>query len=221
MGYRMIAFVLGMGAFAAPLLAQTAQEQLPPLALAQAAPAGAQSSALPQPSPLEKELAARASNVTEVTLGKNMLAFAAKFMDKNDADEAATRKLIEGLEGVYVREYDFDKENEYTPAEVDQLRHYFETSEWTPIVRERSRHDGENTDVMMKIVNGETHGMFVLEAEPKELTIVLILGPIHLDDLIRLTHISGLGALGDVASDAIVKDKENKAKAKMKDGGTQ
>jgi hypothetical protein len=221
MGYRMIAFVLGLGAFAAPVLAQTAHDQLPLLALAQAAPAGAQGSSLPQPSPLEKELAARASNVTEVTLGKNMLAFAAKFMDKNDEDEAATRKLIEGLEGVYVREYDFDKENEYTPAEVDQLRHYFETSEWTPIVRERSRHDGENTDVMMKIVNGETHGMFVLEAEPKELTIVLILGPIHLDDLSRLTHISGLGALGDVASDAIFKDKENKAKAKMKDGGTQ
>jgi hypothetical protein len=221
MGYRMIAFVLGLGALAAPALAQTTHDQLPLLALAQAAPAGAQSSPLPQPSPVEKELAARASNVTEVTLGKNMLAFAAKFMDKNDEDEAATRKLIEGLEGVYVREYDFDQENEYSPNEVEQLRQYFETSEWTPIVRERSRHGGENSDVMMKIVNGETRGMFILEAEPKELTIVLILGPIHLEDLSRLTHISGLGALGDVASDSIVKDKENKAKVKMKDGGTQ
>ncbi len=33
--------------------------------------------ASPLPSPVEKELAAKASNVTEVTLGKNMLAFAA------------------------------------------------------------------------------------------------------------------------------------------------
>jgi hypothetical protein len=221
MGWRTIVSVLGLAALAAQAPAQTDPLQTAAQALAQAAPGGGQSSPLPLPSPVEKELAARASNVTEVTLGRNMLAFAAKFMDKNDEDEAATRKLIEGLEGVYVREYDFDKENEYTPAEVDQLRHYFETSEWTPIVRERSKHDGENTDVMMKIVNGETHGMFVLEAEPKELTIVLILGPIHLEDLSKLTHISGLGALGDVASDSIVKDKENKAKAKMKDGGTQ
>ena len=70
-----------------------------------AAPAIAQNSPLPLPSPVEKELAARASDVTEVTLGKNMLAFAAKFMHDKDEDEAATRHLIEGLDGIYVREY--------------------------------------------------------------------------------------------------------------------
>jgi hypothetical protein len=46
------------------------------------------------PASVEKDLAARASDVTEVTLGKNMLDFAAKFMNgKNDSD-AATRQLI-------------------------------------------------------------------------------------------------------------------------------
>jgi len=40
------------------------------------------------------------SSVTEVTLGKNMLAFAAKFMNGKDQDEAATRRLIEGLDGI-------------------------------------------------------------------------------------------------------------------------
>jgi hypothetical protein len=223
MGSRMIVSVLGLAALAAQAPAQTNQPQTAALLLAQAAPGGGQSSPLPLPSPVEKELAARASNVTEVTLGRNMLAFAAKFMNDKDEDEAATRKLIEGLDGVYVREYEFDKEGEYSPEDIEKLRRYFETSEWTPIVRERSKHDGENTDVMMKMVNGETHGMFVLETEPKELTIVLILGPIHLDDLSKLTHLSGLGALGDIAGDSVVKDKENKEKAKIKDkkGDTQ
>jgi hypothetical protein len=223
MGSRMIVSVLGLAALAAQAPAQTNQPQTAALLLAQAAPGGGQSSPLPLPSPVEKELAARASNVTEVTLGRNMLAFAAKFMNDKDEDEAATRKLIEGLDGVYVREYEFDKEGEYSPEDIEKLRQYFETSEWTPIVRERSKHDGENTDVMMKMVNGETHGMFVLETEPKELTIVLILGPIHLDDLSKLTHLSGLGALGDIAGDSVVKDKENKEKAKIKDkkGDTQ
>jgi hypothetical protein len=203
MRYRWIACLLGMVA-----LAVHAQNTPAP------------DSGLPQPSPIEKELAARASNVTEVTLGKNMLGFAAKFMDNKDEDEAATRKLIEGLDGVYVREYEFDKENEYTPNEVEQLRQYFETSEWTPIVRERSKKGGENTDVMMKVVNGETHGMFILEAEPRELTIVLILGPVRVEDLGRLTHISGLGSLGDVAVDTKVKVKI-KDKDADKKGGTQ
>jgi len=68
----------------------------------------AQASPLPLPPGVEKELAARASNVTEVTLGKNMLTFASKFMNGKDDDDVATRKLIDGLDGIYVRDYEFD-----------------------------------------------------------------------------------------------------------------
>jgi len=182
--------------------------QLGTLVLGAAALAAAQESPLPLPPAVEKELAARASDVTEVTLGKNMLGFAAKFMNGKDEDEAATRKLIEGLQGIYVREYQFDKEGQYSMEQIEQLRKYFETSEWSPIVRERERKSHETTDVMVKLVNGESHGMFVLEVEPKELTIVLILGPIKMDDLGKLKGIGGLGALGDVEKDMKTKDKK-------------
>src|SRR4051794_14629874 len=112
-----------------------------------AAAVGAQSSPLPLPPGLEKELAARASNVTEVTLGKNMLGFAAKFMNGKDQDEAATRRLIENLDGIYVREYEFDKEGQYSMEDIEKLRSFFATSEWTPIVHSRERRSGETTDV--------------------------------------------------------------------------
>src|SRR5205809_384715 len=149
-------------------------------------PAVAQTSQLPLPSPVEKELAAKASNVTEVTLGKNMLAFAAKFMNGKGQDEEATRRLIQGLDGIYVRDYEFDKEGMYSMEDIQKLRTYFETNEWSPIVRERDKKSGESTDVMMKLVNGETRGMFVLDVEPKELSIVLILGPVKMEDLGKL-----------------------------------
>lgn len=196
-----IIFVLGTAAWAAPLFAQN--------------------SALPLPPPVEKELAARAANVTEVTLGKNMLDFAAKFMDGKDKDQASARQLIQGLDGIYVRSYEFDKPGEYSPDEVESLRKYFETSEWSPMVRERERKTGETTDVMVKLVNGESHGMFILTAEPKELTIVLILGPIRMDELGALQGLSGLGSLGDVVKNSDGKDKD-KTKTKdnnKKDGG--
>src|SRR5215472_2161260 len=159
-----------------------------------------QSSPLPLPPEVEKELAARASNVTEVTLGKNMLGFAAKFMNGKDQDEAATRHLIENLDGIYVREYEFDKEGQYSMEEIQKLRTYFETSEWTPIVRARERKSGETTDVLLKMVNGETRGMFVLSAEPKELAIVLILGPVRMEDLGRLKGMGGLSVWGEIES---------------------
>jgi hypothetical protein len=195
---RMIAFVLGAAVLTAPALAQTGQ--------------------LPAAPPIEKELAARASNVTEVTLGKNMLAFAAKVMNGKDKDEAATRQLIEGLEGIYVREYEFDKEGQFSADDVEQLRKYFETSEWSPMVHERDRKNNESTDVMVKLVNGESHGMFILAVEPKELTIVLILGPINMDELGELKGVAGLGGLGNLAK--VEKDKD-KAKDKAKTGGDQ
>jgi hypothetical protein len=185
------------------------------------ATAAAQNSPLPLPPQVEKDLAARATNVTEVTLGKNMLAFAAKFMN-NDKDEASTRQLIQGLDGIYVREYEFDKTGQYSPDEVAKLRGYFETSEWSPIVHEREVKSGESTDILMKTVNGESRGMFILSAEPRELTIVLILGPINLDQLGELKGLGGLSALGNVASDPHIKDKEkNKADTKVKKDGDQ
>jgi hypothetical protein len=180
----------------------------------------AQDSPLPAPSPIEKQLASRASDVTEVTLGKSMLAFAAKIMNGKDEDDVATRRLIEGLEGIYVREYEFDKDGQFSSQDVEQLRKYFETSAWSPVVKDRERRTGESTDLMVKLENGESHGIFILSVEPKELTIVLILGPIHIDELGKLKGIAGLSVLGDVASD--VKDKEkDKEKIKDKKGGDQ
>jgi hypothetical protein len=193
------------------------------LGLAGLAIPGFAQSGLPLPSPIEKELAARASNVTEVTLGKNMLGFAAKFMDGKDKDEEATKRLIEGLDGIYVREYEFDKEGQYTAVDVEKLRSYFEAGgEWSSIVRERDKKSGESTDVMMKMVNGQPHGLFVLDAEPKELSIVLILGPVKMEDLSRLSGIGGLGVLGDLEGNGNKnKDKEKAKASKAKTGGDE
>jgi hypothetical protein len=199
--YLAIVFAIVVAACASPLIGQTSPLLLPPA--------------------VEKDLAARASDVTEVTLNKNMLGFASKFMDGNDKDQASVRQLIQGLEGIYVRSYEFDKIGEYSMDQVESLRKSFETPEWSPMVRERERKTGETTDILVKLVNGEPRGMFILAAEPKELTIVLIMGPIRLDQLSQLNGIAGLGSLGEVSKDKESKDK-NKAKAKAKekkDGG--
>ena len=200
MKHRIVTIILGAAALIAPACAQTS------------------ASPFPLPTPIEKELGTRAANVTEVTLGKGMLDFAAKFMDKKDKDQVAVQQLIEGLDGIYVRDYEFDKEGQYSVDELQQLRQAFATPEWTPMVHVRENKGTESTDVMMKMVNGEPHGIFVLDAEPKELTIVLILGPIRLDQLSELKGLSGLGALGDIDTSGKGKDK---SADKAKKGGDQ
>jgi len=183
-----------------------------------------QPSPLPMPPQLEKDLAARASDVTEVTLNKSMLAFASKFMHGKDEDDASVRQLIEGLDGIYVRDYEFDKDGAYEPDQLEQVRKAFATPEWTPIIHERERHGNgsDTTDILMKVVNGENRGMFILNAEPRELSIVLILGPIRVEDLGRLHGIAGLGALAEVEKDSHAKVKEkNKDTTKVKKDGDQ
>jgi hypothetical protein len=64
--------------------------------------------------------------------------------------------------------------------------------------------------------------MFILTAEPKELTIVLILGPIRMEELGMLKHLGGLGNLAEVTKSAGVKDKEKtKDKTKVKSGDNE
>ena len=176
------------------------------------------------PAPVEKDLAARAANVTEVTLGKNMLEFAVKFMKDKDGNDAATRQLITGLDGIYVRDYEFDKPGEYSLEHVEQIRQAFNTPEWSSMVRERERKTGESTDVMVKLVNGESRGLFVLSAEPKELAVVLILGPIRMDDLGKVMGMSGVGGiigptgpLSGVQHTPRPKDKDKDKKDETKD----
>jgi Domain of unknown function (DUF4252) len=199
---RTIAFILGVAALAVAALAAPAYAQAPA------------ASPIPLPPQLEKELAAKAANVTEVTLNKDMLGFASKFMNGKDKDEAAANQLIQGLDGIYVRDYEFDKEGEYSMDDVEKVRQAVATPEWTSMVHSRENKGTEITDVMVKTVNGETKGMFILSAEPKELAIVLILGNIRMDQLGQLGALGGLGALGNVEKN-VKKDKE---KNKEKDG---
>lgn len=194
-----LALVLGIASWAAPAIAQSSPLLLPPA--------------------VEKDLAARASDVTEVTLNKSMLDFAAKFMNGKEKDDVAVRQLIQGLQGIYVRSYEFDKEGEYSMEQVESLRKSFQTPEWSPMVHERERKSGETTDILVKLVNGEPHGMFILSAEPKELTIVLIMGPIRMDQLGELNGIAGLGALGDAAKTKDGKEKDKPKNKEKKDGG--
>ena len=53
------------------------------------------------------------------------------------------------------------------------------------MVHERSK-NGKSSDVYVKLIDGQIHGMFVLDAEPKELSLVYISGVINPTDIGQL-----------------------------------
>jgi len=130
-------------------------------------------------------LAARASETVEVNLDQRMLQLASRFLDNEDDQEA--KQIIKNLKAIYVRSYEFAKAGEYNPAELEPVRaQLLRDKEWSRIVGVRSRKDGENVDVFVKAEGDHLVGMWVLSAEPKELVVVNIQGPIDMNSLSEL-----------------------------------
>ncbi|HUF17422.1 MAG TPA: DUF4252 domain-containing protein [Thermoanaerobaculia bacterium] len=126
-------------------------------------------------------LAERAAETVEVTLDREMLRLASKFMSGSDPDEARVQDLIRGLEGIYVTSYSFDREGMYDASALQGVRSQLDAG-WQRIVNVKSR-DGENVEIYLQSRNDRVEGMTIIAAEPKELTIVNIVGPIDLDKL--------------------------------------
>jgi hypothetical protein len=125
-------------------------------------------------------VAARAAESVDVTLDGPMLRLAAKFLSDSE-DERAAKAMISKLEGVYVRTYEFDEEGAYDRSVVDRVRAQL-GPRWKKIVSVQSRMK-ENTEIYTETRGDAVVGLLVITAEPKELTLVNIVGPVDLDKL--------------------------------------
>ncbi len=137
------------------------------------------------PADIDK-LAAKASEVVDVSLDGPMLRLAGRFLSNNDPDEARVKSIVGGLKGIYVKSFEFEKEGEYSPSELDELRHQLRGPGWSRMVGVMSKKGGDNAEIYMKLDNDHIGGLVILCAEPKELTVVNIVGNISLDDLSAL-----------------------------------
>jgi len=139
---------------------------------------------LKMPVDLDK-LAAKAAETTEVTLNQHTLQLAAKFM--NDEGDAEARELVKKLKGIYVRSFEFDSAGEYSQADVESVRAQLKPPLWEKVVGVRSKRDGENAEIYFKADNdNRIGGLVIIAADPKELTIVHIDGPLDPSDLDKL-----------------------------------
>ena len=128
----------------------------------------------------------RAEQSVSVTMDKSMLKLAGKFL-KDEHEEADVRRLISGLESIDVRSFEFGKEGEYSKADLDAVRSQLQGPPWGRIVGVRSKRHGGDVDVYFKDTgNGQLGGIVVIAAEPRELTIVHIVGTLDPDKLAEL-----------------------------------
>ena len=142
-------------------------------------------------------LADKAEEVVDVTLDANMLRLAAKFLSGHNSDERAIRDMINGLEGIYVRSYEFAKAGEYDPSLIDRVKSQLGAS-WKPLVTVRSK-TKENVNIMADMRGDKVVGLVIIAAEPREFTIVNIQGTIDID---RLADLSGQFGIPEITAKA-------------------
>jgi hypothetical protein len=155
--------VLLAGVIVAPARAQDARLQLPAL----------------------EGLAQKASEAVDITLDASLLQLAASFLG-NGEDDAEVRHLLQDLKGIYVKSFEFDQDGMYSAAEVEALRSQLSRGNWTRLVDVKSARSSSHAEVYFWLDKGVPGGLAIVSTEPRELTIVNIVGRIDIERLRKL-----------------------------------
>ena len=143
-------------------------------------------------------LADKASETVTVTLDANLLGMAARFLSNEDPEQAKAKKLVSSLTGIYVRHYTFDSDYAYPKGDIDGVRRQLSAPGWSRIVEARSKKENTNVDVFVLIDGEKAQGLAIIASEPREFTIVNIVGNI---DLEQLHDLEGNFGVPDLESD--------------------
>jgi hypothetical protein len=140
------------------------------------------------------KLKAKAKEVNIVSLDENQLRAAMQMVprdEKKGEDLDQAKKLISGLQGVIVRNYEFAQSGQYKDSDLDSIRNQMEKMKgWTKIVD--SKEENEHSEIFMIMKDDKPMGIAVIDAEPKEISVVVVNGSFNIGHLGKLHGLMGL-----------------------------
>ncbi|MFL6212138.1 MAG: DUF4252 domain-containing protein [Pyrinomonadaceae bacterium] len=135
-------------------------------------------------------LAAKANQIVDVNLPESLLKIIpiTVFDKSTDPDVKQLKDIVAGLKGVYVKNFEFINEGEYTQADIAPIRAQLKAPGWARFVNVINKRDGRNIEVYLMTApqGARVEGLAILAAEPKALTVVNIVGIIDIEKLSKL-----------------------------------
>ncbi len=110
--------------------------------------------------------------------------FAASHAAEEAHDEAIS--LLQDIKSVRVRNFTFDTDDAYSKADIDSVRKQLQGPGWSALVTVHRREPREDVDVYICLDGDKIKGLAVIASEPREFTIVNIVGSIDIDKIERL-----------------------------------
>ena len=144
-------------------------------------------------------LAARATEKAEVDLDGSILKLAMpQLASKKDKDgKSPMADLLNGVQEIHVRSYQFDKVGAYSDTDLEPLRKQVsESSGWSRIVNVKDKTD--TVEVFVQNQGGKVTSCLVLAAEAKELAGIHIMGTMtvaQMKELVDSNVVYNLAAL--------------------------
>ncbi|MCU1334760.1 MAG: hypothetical protein JWO19_341 [Bryobacterales bacterium] len=121
-------------------------------------------------------LAAKAKEKAEITLEAPMLEQAIKSAPDKLKDK------LGNVSRVIVRHYEFEQPGQYSDSDLEAVRKQVSArTGWSRILSTKEEH--ESVEVFMLTQDGKAAGFLLIAAEPKELTVVHLVGSIDLASL--------------------------------------
>lgn len=139
-------------------------------------------------------LAAKASQTVDVNIDEKLIRLTAKFLSDKDTGEAKVKELVNGLKGIYVRSFQFETEGQFSSADLEGIRTQLRNPGWNKIVNVFSRKEG-TVEVYLMQTASSVGGLALLFSDPKEITVVNIVGPVDLEKLTQLEGQFGIPEL--------------------------
>ena len=134
-----------------------------------------------------ERLAPKASEAVNIEIDGILIKFVGSILSDEDADERAVKELVTGLRGVYVRSYEFKSAGQFAEADVAAVREQLRAPGWSRVMDVKSKGlDFGDAEVYLATAGGRVEGFALLVVEPRELTVVNIVGPLDLDKIRRL-----------------------------------
>jgi hypothetical protein len=127
----------------------------------------------------------KAVETVDVTLDGFLLRVAKKFaLQDGHSDEALT--ILQDIDSLRVRSFDFDHEDAYSSSDVEAVRRQLSGPGWSALAQVHRRDPKSDVDVFLNTDGSQVLGLAVVASEPRSFTIVNIVGRIDLDKLAKL-----------------------------------
>jgi len=149
--------------------------------------------------PSFSNLRSKAVEHTDITIDGFLLRIARHFAAKqaqDDPEAAAAADLLKSIKSVTVRSFEFADDNVYSRDDIESVRRQLTGPGWSAVVSQHKREPVEDVDVYINTDGEKIMGIAVVAAEPREFTIVNVVGNIDVDKLTMLEGQLGLPKLG-------------------------